>query len=812
MNRRPVPLLLSSLMLLASCGASPTSESSQSIPSSEPSSSSASQESSSPSSVSSSSSSSSEEDTTPKEKADRNGYPYIQNLNRLKKHEFKGRWIWEAKDIEDVHVAFRRHINLSAKPQRAVLHLSCESKATVYVNGEIVAVDAVLKRGPTPFDSFYQDIDCAPYLQQGENVVCILVHYWGKSGNASVNSQQGGLIYDLDVDGTFYSSGSDTKVKRLQEYRNQRVLSATGEYPDRRRSTFLAEREIYFDARKQEDYAAKDYDDSQWADARVVASPGYLPFGDLYLGDIPAFTLEDLADMEDVDNVIGVKMDEARTVSFRLPENLAFLPYFELESEEDGAHIAFYTNTYETQNIVSLMDDFVAKQGNNVYQQLYWRTGYVFYLDLPAGVTLKRVGYRTTMYDAPMEGAFQSSDVDFDTLWRKAYNTTHICMRDTFMDCPERERSPYSGDSANQIGVDLYSMGENGWKMIQKTYQSLSGWAKEDGVFPLRWPSTTTNECPMQNLAFIQTVPEYLNVTGDVETVQEVYPILSNYVKLWNLNADGSVEYRPGTFMWTDWGKGMDEDLMENGWYYWALRTLKDLGTTLGVNDDTAYFENRMASIKGAFNAKFKKEAGFASDNTAYDDRGNALAILSGLADEDDYDLAKGVLNTIKQASPYMERFVLQAYGEMGALEEGNARMIERYRGMIDYEASTLWELWSSEPKDGTINHGWAGGPLIYMSKYVAGIQPTSAGYGTYTLAPSATLATLSAQAMTPKGPLSYTLTQGDEVSLEIHALDGGTLVLDDAFGEVKSISGSIVDNGDGTYALTSGIAHIAFE
>lgn len=800
--------LSASMLSLASCGGSGQASSSESKPSSEP------VQESSVTPVSSEEQVVSSEVSTPtsvepefdRTKPSHEGLPFVANLDKLKQHEFKGRWIWESKDIADTHVAFRKHISLESKPTNAVLHISCESKATIWINGEIAAIDAVLKRGATPVDGFYQDIDVASHFKAGDNLIVILVHYWGRSGNASVNPEKGGLIYDLEVDGKTYSSDYTTKVKRMTAYRNIRVLNPTGEYPQRDRNAFLAEQEIYYDARLAEDFSAVNYDDSAWKNAEEIALPGCLPFGDLYLGDIPGFTYEELQDCEDLDEMIGKKTTAATTVRFGLPENMQFLPYFELEADEEGKRISFYTNTYRTQNLVSLMDDYVTKAGENTYQQLYWRSGYVLILDLPAGITLKKVGYRRTQYDAKDEGSFTSSDSDLNTLWQKSSNTMHICMRDTFMDCPERERSPYSGDSANQIAECLYATGEDGWKMVKKTFATLSGWAKSDGIFQLRWPSTTSNECPMQNLAFIQTLPDYYHHTGDLETVQDAFPILADYLKIWSLNADGSVKYRDGSFQWTDWGTGMDNDLMENGWYYWALQSMNDLGKEIGNTTYQSFFEERMPLIKNAFYPKFKKSGGFSS-GTAYDDRGNALAVLSGLCNEEDYPLVEQVLQTTTNSSPYMERFVLESLGKMGAEETLLSRIKTRYRGMIDYEASTLWEVWSSKPNDGTINHGWAGGPLVAIHKYFAGIKPTSAGFGTYTIAPAAILDSFSAEVATPNGKLSVAYENG---TMTIDAQDGGTLILGDDFDEVSSVEGPATATENG-YSLSKGRITISF-
>ena len=47
-------------------------------------------------------------------------------------------------------------------------------------------------------------------------------------------------------------------------------------------------------------------------------------------------------------------------------------------------------------------------------------------------------------------------------------NTVAICMRDTYMDCPERERCPYMGDASNRIDAALYCYDAEGLAMTKK--------------------------------------------------------------------------------------------------------------------------------------------------------------------------------------------------------------------------------------------------------------------------------------------------------------------------------------------------------
>lgn len=83
-------------------------------------------------------------------------------------------------------------------------------------------------------------------------------------------------------------------------------------------------------------------------------------------------------------------------------------------------------------------------------------------------------------------------------------------------------------------------------------------------------------------------------------------------------------------------------------------------------------------------------------------------------------------------------------------------RIKTKYANMVSGEnaCSTLWEFW--DPNEGTRNHAWAGGPLIIMSKYFAGIQPLEPGYNTIFIQPHfINLSKISCDVETIKGHIS---------------------------------------------------------
>lgn len=729
------------------------------------------------------------------EPVDRSDLAYYTALEDYKKTDWGGaKWIWASTTSANSYVAFRKTFSLDEVPEEAVANIAAESKYYLWLNEELAVLDGASKRGATPYDSFYEQVDLTDHLKQGENTLVILVSYNGRGGNSSVDPGKAGLLFQMQAGDQAIVSDSSFKANRLRAYRNQGLLGA--DWPNYSQSSMLAEWNVYYDARESVgDYTAADFDDSAWEDATVVCEAGAQPFNDTYLSVIPLMKFdEEYTFLES--EYIGQKLAQDTTITIDLPENMQFSPYFELTAESSGLRFTYYTNTLTSQGIDSFRDDYVTAEGAQAYESLPWRSGSQLIIEAPAGITFTKIGYRRSGYDSERSGSFVTENEDVNTLWEKAVNTLLICMRDTYMDCPERERSPYIGDAANQIGETFYSLDENSWAMTKKTILNIIGWTKTDNCIPLRSPSLAANENPVQTLNFLVSVYEYLLYTGDEETVRLFYPVAVNYLKLWDLNEDGSIVYRNGTFMWVDWGDGADAEVLQNCWYYYALSSTQKLAKALDISTDEAFFTERIQKVAAGFE-KFKKQGGYSS-GTAYDDRANAMAVVSGLADEDMYDEILNVLTTTYGASPYMEKFVEEALCMMGEYDACLTRMLTRYQPMIDDKDSTLWELWEKDA--GTINHGWTGGSLTVLSKYFGGISPESAGYESYSIRLTDTFSSLSMGVITPKGELTYSLDRAEDgtVTISVEAIDAdGSLYIPASWGTVAAGSAAVVQSGD---------------
>ena len=729
---------------------------------------------------------------------DRSDLLYLSAIEGYKKTDWTANWIWTENCAEDSYVAFRKTFTLEQAVPTATAFISAADKYVLWVNGELVVLDGSLKRGPTPYDSYYDTVELTN-LKQGENTIALLVAFNGRSGDGSIvpvlvdeegdEYTQAGLIFELDAGGTTICSDSSWKAARHTGYKNR--VTAGADYPGYSQSSMLAERNVYFDARDDlGDFMAEGYNDSEWEDATPVSKTGDLPFGDLYSAMIQPIRFQDIVDFSNSADYVGTPLTQDTTLVLDLPGNIQFTPYFELEAPA-GKKLTLYTDTYtDKQELPNFKDTYVTADGAQCYENYPWRSGSKLIIEAEAGVTFTRLGYRASGFNGEQVGSFTSSDPGLDQLWQESLNTLAICMRDTYMDCPERERGPYMGDASNEIDAALYSYDQGGLDLTKKAILACVAWTRTDGAIPSRAPSVKPQEIPNQSLIFMTSVYHYWLHSGDRETAEAYCNAFLNYLRLVEME-NGLPVYRDGSWTWDDWGDRIDTQLLQTGIYYYALNVTKSLADDLGITEGTEFLAERMDSMRENWRAVYYTEEGFKSPDSKYvDDRANAMLALSGLAGEEDWPLITDVIMSTYQASPFIEKYVLEALCAMGRVDLALQRMRDRYAPMLKDEYDTLWETFDGET--GTVNHGWTAAPLYILSKYAAGIRPTQAGFEAYEIAPGNELDSFHCTVWTPKGEITAELeTAAAEKTLTVTAIDAaGTIIVPEGMGTDFIVSG----------------------
>ncbi|QDU71527.1 alpha-L-rhamnosidase-related protein [Mucisphaera calidilacus] len=621
-------------------------------------------------------------------------------------------------------LACRRTLELQQTPRRAVARIAADSKYWLYINGKLVVFEGALKRGPTPEGTWYDVVDLTHRIGKGSNTIAVLVWHFGKEGYCHKNSGKAGFLFELDVDASGSTLRSDS---RWRVTRHPAYLDTGGPQPNYR----LPESNIRFDARRDlAGWLEPDFDDADWPHAAVLSNPHEGPWGRLYERPIPQW--HDSGLRHDLDVERQQMPDGSSLFIGRLPYNAQVTPWIDVEGPA-GSLIDIRMDNYVGGSEPNLRAEYVTREGRQTYESLGWMNGHAIHVLVPEGVTVHALGYRETGYATQQTGSFSCDDTRLNTLWQKSARTLYVNLRDTMFDSPDRERAQWWGDTVLEMTQGFYGFDRRIDRLTRKAILELAAWQKPDGVLYSPIPAGNySDELPQQMLASVGWYGfwSYYLFTGDADTIARVYPSVSQYMQLWSLDADGLVAHRDGGWPWADWGDNIDTPLLDNAWYALALRAQAKMAQLIGQHEDLPAIEHRLKSVATNFERVFWDGTGLRSadhGDNPYDDRGQALAYLAGLTRPEHQPALLAILQAEQWASPYMEKYVLEAMLRMGAIDAALDRMRQRYDEMIVSPITTLWEGWelnTAKYGGGTYNHAWSGGPMELLSRYVAGIEP----------------------------------------------------------------------------------------
>ncbi|MBE5833309.1 MAG: glycoside hydrolase [Butyrivibrio sp.] len=670
----------------------------------------------------------------------------------------KTKCIWKnGENNENTWMCFVKKFTVTDSFAKAITHIAVDSKYWLYINGKLAIFEGGIKRGPDKHSTYYDEIDIARFLKTGENTIAILVCYYGKHGFSHLDSGRGGLLFESHIGGNVISSDESWKVKKHPAY-------VEADEKDEKSNFRLSESNLYFDASKDiTDWYKEDYDVSKWDNADVIED--VLEYwGSLHKRITPQ--IKDLGYKNYLNSDIykGYVTSRKETIKVQLPYNAQITPILKVTAPK-GKRISikadnYVDSLYDTKSVMSV---YYTKDGYQEYESLGWMNGEYIYYEFDEGITINELGYHETGYDTEFVGSFTSDDPFLDKLWDKSLRTLYITMRDNFMDCPDRERAQWWGDVNIEMQEMLYALDEKALLLYKKGVDMMARWTKESGYMLTVVPSGKDQfELPMQNLAGILGFWYYYTYTGDASLLPQAYEASSHYLKLFDME-DGLVAHRKGSWDWPDWGDNADIAPMENAWYYMALESCINMASYLDKKDEIDFFLQRKEMIKNSFDKAFWKGSYYykKTDNNCPDDRANALAVISGLASSDKYKDITKILEHTMNSSPYMEKYVLDALCEMGQIDKAIVRIKDRYKEMVNFNYSTLWEYWN---QDGTLNHAWSGGPLITMSKYIAGIRPIETGYKKFEVRPYlADLSHVKCTVPSAKGPINVAIKRDED-------------------------------------------------
>lgn len=366
---------------------------------------------------------------------------------------------------------FRRTLDLPAKPERFVVHVTADARYQLWVNGQPVC------RGPQasdPQEWRYESVDLAPWLRVGANVIAAQVRGYGDAAPfASMGWRTGFLLQGDTAAERGADTGPEWKVARADGYTpfqadraalHTFVVVGPGDRLDAAKhpwgwqeagfdeSGWVAART--FDFGKPQGWGT---DLEYWLKprsiplleetperlARVVRASGVTLPKDFPAQAAPftvpagttAAILLDRGHLTNAYPQLTVSGGRGATVTLRYAEGL-----FDAKGQKG------HRDETEGRELRGLGDRFLPDGGaQRHFAPMDFRTYRYLQLDIETGaepLTVEDLAGRFTGYPFQENASFTSDDPELARLWTVGWRTARLCAIDTYVDCPLLRAAP----------------------------------------------------------------------------------------------------------------------------------------------------------------------------------------------------------------------------------------------------------------------------------------------------------------------------------------------------------------------------------
>jgi alpha-L-rhamnosidase len=667
-------------------------------------------------------------------------------------------WIWDSGEVNprNYYLMIRKTIDLDHEPGNASAFISAYAYADIYINGILV------DRCPVNCDpefQVYEKYDLKGYFKKGKNTISALVYNFGTGMHHRLNGR-GGLFFQATLG---MGSNKSVNINSDDTWRVSKAEAWDSSTEIRTSSANLIGFIEKFDARKMpENWKDSNFDDSLWNPAKEIGIPPVAPWNSITeVTRSPLFR----------EKVLPVKHWIAGDkVVYDFGKEIAGTPVLELYSEQGGISLEMGTSEridadgsalYKKR--VDFTDYYTVKKGDQNWSPLTWRGFRYMSLSVNDSVRIKSISAINRHFDLKREGSFECSDTLLNRIWEVGNQTLLLCAQDTWMDTPWREQTQYiAGDSRYLQNYAFYPFGMSSEYLIR--YNILSGaWSqrwKDDGSIRSRYPTDwllgkgTSAYLADYELEWILMLGEYYRYFGNEDLLKQIYPNLKKLVAHFDQYVSkehGLLSKIPGWIVLdhpdTYPMEQLDEVTGLNCLYYGALKTAANIAEKIMSDTIQALDWNRKAdavkeNIQNWLWSPDKKLFTDSYGGSKCSQQTQVYALLYGLAEEKQKPfLTEAIRSGDRSSEQSFSYYVLRSVFD--EKPQWSLDFIRKYWGgqMKSPHFNGAWhEAWgiAGWTTDlGSTSHAWCSGPTALLPQKVLGIEPTGAGWQTFSVKPN---------------------------------------------------------------------------
>lgn len=717
-------------------------------------------------------------------------------------------WVWikEKKIHPNSYVAFRlviKNLKLPGK-KKCAINISASNIYLLYVNG------SYLGRGPVRSWKKHIGIDThaiGRYLKSGRNIISVLVHNYGVDVGASQVSRPGFLFqghianislstgtagwecsrlecwkalstriseyfgFNEDVDMNKYHPEIWQQGRDGHGWQKPTLIAGAGKYwpiKEPRIIPYLAEKLIgapalsaigeyqYITDRRRDNpagiMAGEQHHQINTGRYKVTGHPcpikipaGVTPYLIFDMGRITSGVIELDITTETAGTEIRIGYDQILYLDQQ--------PLIEAKNSlaaNPADNIALHLKPDHGGNGNSV-DRLLLKHGRNRWRGAVNIRGFRYvklsFSPLKGPMVINSVRCCEITYPVRAVAEFKCSDRILNEIWEAARLTTRLCLSDTFMDNPSRERQQYGGDGYLQALYTHYFFGDTRlW--IQFLHMFPQGMRKDKAVQsggPWPWNQII----PAWQLLWIESIREYVDHTGDntvcPEFAGQVVDTLTWFVQFEDnhglLNIPEKFDYSTPDVLWNfiDWQdvdgqlKGEAAAVTLNCMYCHTLATAAGLLRDAGQATVAARYQAKSRKIRTALVNIFKKlKPGTQAEHAI------VYATLAGIISGKTKKIAEDALaGTIKSDIIYLF-FTLKALIMEGRRLAALSLIRNIFGRMLADGSPTFYEtICARQNPSRALCQGIGGVPGYFLPGIIAGINAINCRDKTVTLQPA---------------------------------------------------------------------------
>lgn len=457
---------------------------------------------------------------------------------------------------------------------------------------------------------------------------------------------------------------------------------------------------------------------------------------------------------------------------------------------------------------------YAARPGLQRFEKFNWtavRSMQIVVRNAPYGLGIRRVGSVATHYPAAAQGAFECSDPFLNRLWETGRYTVLQCMHDSWVDCPGREARQWVGDAFVQFDVAALAFGPSVFPLQRQFLNQAAEGQRPDGLVRMFAPGDIASEAltiPDFTLLWIIAADRYVEASGDTGVIEGLLPSIERSLGWFARHSGASNllgEIPHWHFIeWADLDR-RGESCAINALYAGALDAAARLAAAVERPRVAEQYRRLRAGVSAALNESHWDAArGVYVDSVdpvtgarrrRVSQHANALMLLFDIAPADRRERILAAITDpsrlkltaappivpegepfneerdIVRANSFFSHFVYSGIARAGGLGWVLQDLRVQYGPMLESGTATLWESFSPAA---SLCHGFSATPVFQLSRGCLGVEPVTAGYERFAVAPGlGSLEWAKGAVPTPRGPITVEWTHaGSEVRVLVRHPD----------------------------------------